>query len=729
MSRFSSRDTGRSSRGSSRLPSIREIEDDVKDLLETEPHPVIEMYYEEVSRDNYTNREFGELMRWVEDALEYAVAGNARTPYEKNLSVLVLMKAANYILGIRKLADELDDREYDDAQDIVQSAIDLQDAMANAGSRGRGRGRDDREDRGRPGGRFARGGERDRSEGRDYNRNARHSSRQPRESGNSLRSKYREREEREERVERPRTNSERYSREERSQSRQLSVVDTQMSKMDEMKARLRESLSGTAPVASQPVAEMPNPAVVNVPPSERTQRRPAVEFVHTQQPTGRVRNLDPAQVLPKPTNDSRPLTREELLATDANLEDQAFLATLPPVPVTDRPVVPVLYDPTVVRPRLVCTPEGYQDTIYTEVDMNYDDAVIPDLGRPASYDAEVSQVRAQLAKVAATSRFRLADVESDLEHQRQVHNADMAEWEAANKDRPEEERDPMPLFSPEIPERAGDVIMLPGIVNGMGKTDLAVKMWQLGTENEVLADDTDAITIQALCNEMELIYVARTDAEFEDLKQQLLEFTGARWNDGHSYTEYHKRLMDIKSTIAPALWVRINRLFTGAVNRILQGNMGLPCWIDDFGQDGIEFLGRLKEDYGIQTVERLNKFGRELMRQFHCIEFAAGEDNVAVKRGVYHRERFNTLLTGYSAMELGLMSPRLNGKPSRTARVTKETSPLLYKAINGLRQHEGITDELFAIRRRIIMADGAEMEIFVSWYDPAANEYMVRFSS
>lgn len=711
----------------SRLPSTREIEEDVIGVLKKDRSIVIEMYYDTVSRDNFTNREFDALMAWVEDAMDY-LADDRAFNYDRHLAGLVFMKAADFVLKDRKLSDELSDRDYDDARKFVKKAEDLQDVLTDGRGRGRGgRGRDDRDERGRPSGRFGGAQERDRSSGRDYDRGARRSTRG--EDREELRSSLRDRPLPEDRAPRTSRVSDRYSRqEERQRSSGVSAVDKNQDALAQMRAKLAGgALAQEKPAASQPVQDFPEPEEVNVAPAQRE----AVKFVHNgptrmaapQQPA---RDLNPGNVLSK---GDRP-TRAQLIELGADIENPAFIATLPRKPLDpNKPNLPVLYDPTVVRERLVVTEEGYQDVVYTEVDMNYDDAVIPDLGRPASYENEVAQIRAQLSKVASTSRFRLADIEADEEHQRKEHEREMQEWHEANKDVPEDQRDPMPTYVPELPERNGDVIMLPGTVNGMGKKELTVKMWQLATENTVMAEDSGPLTVQAITNEMELLYVARTDAEFEDLKLQLIDFTGAKWHDGHSYPEYHKRLMDLKSTIAPALWVSINRLFTAAINRALQGNLGLPCWIDDFGTDGIEFLGRLKEDYGIQTVERLNKFARELMRQFHCIEFAAGEDNIAVKRGVYHRERFNTIVTSFSTMELGVMAPRVNGKPTRVARVTKDASPLLYKAINGMRQHEGIAEEMFAIRRRFLLADGVDMEIFVSWYDPSLNEYLVRLSN
>lgn len=714
----------------SRLPSRRDIEDDVIEVLQKDRSVVVEMYHEETSRDNFTNREFNGLMEWVEDGLDF-LSGSRDFNYRKHLAALVFMKAADYVLKSRKLSDELCDDDYDDAQNAVDKAKDLVDALQGNDRGGRGgRGRD-RDDRGsRPTNRFGGGESRDRSSGRDYDRGARRSSRGGRsERDEELRSTLRDRPLPDDRRSQQSTTvSDRYSR--RDESRTRSTGSVVLDRNQDALARMREQLAGGLPKseatpASQPVADFPDPADVNVQPSSR---RPTVEFVHTgNKAPAAPRDLNPANVLTKP--EGQP-TREQLIKLGAAIEDPAFIETLPPKPFDpSRPNVPVLYDPTVVRPRLVVTPEGFKDVVYTEVDMNYDDAVIPDFGRPASYENEVAQIRAQLTKVASTSRYRLADVEADAQHQRQEFQRELDEWTEANKEVPEDERDPMPTFSPELPARAGDTIMLPGVLNGMGKKELTVKMWQLGTENDAMENDIDPVSIQAITNEMELLYVARNDDEFEHLKTQLIDFTGAKWHDGRSYQEYHKRLMDLKSTIAPALWVHINRLFTAVVNRALQGNLGLPCWIDDFGADGIEFLGRLKESYGQQTVERLNKYARELMRQFHCIEFSAGEDNIAVKRGVYHRERFNTVVTSYSAMELGMMTPRVAGKPTRVAKVTKETSPLLYKAINGMRQHEGISEDMFGLRRRILMADGIEMEIFVSWYDPSLAEYLVRLSS
>lgn len=714
----------------SRLPSSRDIEDDVIDILKTANDLVIEMYHDEASYDNFTNKEFSSLLNWVEDVLGY-LSESRDFSYRKHLPVVVRMKASDFVLKDRKLANELSDRDYDDAQRDVDKANDMIDAMEDdrRGSRGRGRGRDrdDRDERARPSSRFGGGESRDRSSGRDYDRDARRSTRGGhREEREELRSNLRDRPIPEDRQPVRQTRvSDRYSRtEERPRSTGSSVLDRNQDAL----AQLREKLAGgglkqpAAPAAKEPVQDFPEPAVVNQVPE---QRRPVVEFVHTE-PVNKARNLDPATVLNK---SGRP-TREQLIELGAAIDDPAFIATLDPKPLDpSKPNIPMLYDPTVVRERLQVTEDGYKEVVYTEVDMNYDDAIIPDLGRPQSYDREMQQIRGQLAKVASTSRFRLNDIEADAQHQLEEFKRELAEWEEANKDVPNDEREPMPTFVPELPSRNGDAIMLPGMINGMGKKELVVKMWQLGTESAVMKEDTDPVSIQAMTNEMELLYVARTDAEFEDLKTQLIDFTASKWHDGHSYVEYHKRLMELKSTIAPALWVGINRLFTGAINRALQGNLGLPCWIDDFGTDGIEFLGRLKEDFGVQTVERLNKFGRELMRQFHCIEFAAGEDNVAVSRGVYHRERYNTLVTSYSTMELGLVAPKVNGKPTRVARVTKDASPLLYKAINGLRQHEGISEECFALRRRILLADGIEMEIFVSWYDPTLTEYLVRLGN
>lgn len=714
----------------SRLPSRRDIEDDVIEILKKSREMVIEMYYEEVSYDNFTNKEFNSLMEWVEDVLAY-LSESRDFRYDKHLAVVVRMKASNYVLKDRRLSDELSNRDYDNAEADVEKAQDMVEAMENDRRGGRGRdrdrgGRDD--DRGRPSNRFGGGERRDRDSGRDYDRSARRSTRGGgREERVELRSSLRDRPLPEERQRESTRVSDRYSnREERSRSSGNSVIDKNQEALAAMRAKLMGGGTTTASEpARQPVQDFPDPAAVNV----QQTRRPTVEFVHTQpvdttKPP--VRDLNPATVLNK---DGQP-TRQQLIDLGAAIDDPTFIATLPKKPLDpSKPNLPLLYDPTVVRERLVVTDDGFQDVVYTEVDMNYDDAIIPDLGRPASYEKELSQIRAQLTKVGATSRFRLNDIEADEEYQRQEFQRELQEWEDANKDVPEDQRDPMPVFVPELPSRNGDVIMLPGTVNGMGKKELTVKMWQLGTENSVMLEDTDPVCIQAVTNEMELLYVARTDAEFEDLKTQLIDFTASKWHDGHSYVEYHNRLLELKSTIAPALWVSLNRLFTAVINRSLQGNLGLPCWIEDFGTDGIEFLGRLKEDFGIQTVERLNKYGRELMRQFHCIEFAAGEDNIAVKRGVYHRERFNTLVTSFSSMELGLMTPRLNGKPTRVARVTKDASPLLYKAINGLRQHEGISEEFFALRRRILLADGMEMEIFVSWYDPSLNEYLVRLSA
>ncbi|AGX01934.1 hypothetical protein CF95_gp212 [Erwinia phage PhiEaH1] len=719
----------------SRLPSDRDIELDVIDVLKKDRSMVIEMYFEEVSIDKFTNREFDSLMKWVIDALEY-LSDDRQFDYSRHLAGLVFMKAADFVLKDKRMSDDLNDRDYDDARKFVKKAEDLQDVLSDArggrGGRGRGRDRDDRDERGRPSDRFGGGQERDRSSGRDYDRSARRSSRGG-EEREELRSRLRDRPLPEDRAPaQPSRVSDRYSRaEERPRSTGNTVLDKNQDALAQMRAKLAGGgITQEKPAASQPVPDFPDPAVVNLAPVAAREPE-AVKFVHNGpsrmgQPVRDAATLDPAKVLAKT---DRP-TRAQLIELGADIENPEFIATLPRKPLDpNKPNLPVLYDPTVVRMRLVVTEDGYQDVVYTEVDMNYDDAVIPDLGRPQSYENEVAQIRAQLTKVASTSRFRLNDIEADEEHQRKEHEREMKEWEEANGQLPEEEREPMPTFAPELPSRNGDTVLLNGTVYGMGKKDLTVKMWQLATENTVMAEDSDPITIQGITNEMELLYVARTDAEFEDLKLQLIDFTSSKWHDGHSYQEYHKRLMDLKGTIAPALWVGINRLFTAAVNRALQGNLGLPCWIDDFGVDGVEFLGRLKEDFGVQTVERLNKFARELMRQFHCIEFAAGEDNVAVNRGVYHRERFDTILTSFSTMELGLMAPRANGKPTRVARVTKEASPLLYKAINGMRQHEGIAEELFAIRRRILLADGVDMEIFVSWYDPSLSEYLVRLSN
>lgn len=702
------------------MPDIRQLEDDIIDILKDESRDsdLFDIYREEVAEDNYTNREFDSLLKFVNDGLEFYLELKPRARPDDVIYQLIRMKAGDYVLADRKLEDELSDRDYREAKAARDEADIFLEAMEkDRGGRGRsrGRGRDDREDRGRSGG------------DRSFDRGGRSSSRSSSRSTGGRSSR------REEPVDRSARRQSRgrgadtqfEARRQEKQStpvivgegNQLAALRAQLSSrpVEEPQAPAAPVNDGRAPRGFERASrqEMPNPEEVNT----VAERRPAVEMKYQDTP----------QHAPEESDVVR--TRQQWLDDGFDVEDEAFILDLPVRPYSfENPThLPFFYEPDSKRPKWRCAADGYRELTFREVDMNYDDAMIPDFGRPAALDKGVKTAVALLKGTAASYRYQPLDVAADIENQKAQHQKDVEAWEQENEGKPDEEKSPKPLLVLEGIEVNHATITHPGTVTSFSLNETRVKV--ATTLAELGTDGAASTNIEVDARELELVYQVSDEAEYLELIDGLRLFSQSAVSETTSYKAYHDRLLALRGQIPAALWIAINKRLTAVVNDCLRGNMAIPASIDDFSADGLTFIAELDKEFGRTTIERFDRYGREMMRQFHFVTFKPSDLEGLPPRCVYFMERQHLVFMPFSAPELGVMSPvGYSDVPSRAARVTRAASPMLHKALLGFTNQETATDAHFGITRKLVLADGTVLDVFRSWYDINESEYLVRIA-
>lgn len=708
------------------MSNMRQLEEDVIEILETlaDKRYVAELYLEDVSEDKFTTREFDELMNFVSDGLDYMLK-NSRHREDDIIASLIMFKASDYVLKDRELERKLNDREVTEAEKDVRKAEDLLEAMEDDRSRGGRRGsrdRDSRRDDGRSGG-YDRGFREEREE--------RGGRRGGRDSGRGRSGNYTpraEREEAEERMARREANLTRGRRsrdsqaENRVRGKQVGpVVLGDGEGLNKLRAiltgRTDEPTEEAAPATnSRGPSPMPTPEQVNTPREERpTRTRPAATFVHQDSPAAE-----------QPVTDPEVKTRAEWVELGYNVDDEAFILDLPVKPETfeDPTRLPYFFEPDAKRPKWVCSAEGYRELTFRDIDMNLDDAMIPDFGKPASLD-KVKPATALLKGTAATYRYQPLEVAADLENQRKVFEQEVAEWEEANKDVPEDQRAPKPVLVMEGDEVNQTTIAHAERVTSFSLNETKVKV--ACTLAEIGVNEAPNTNVEVDARELEFVFQFADDAEFLECVEALRLFQPSSASESVRYAAYHDRLISLRGQIPTALWIALNRRLTQVVNDTIRGNLGLPAQIDDFAEDGKDFLADMRDQFGQGTLEKLEKYGRQMFRQFHFVVFKPGDIEGLPPRCVYFMERQHLLFMPFSAPELGVVTTKSGeGTPSRVFRLSRQAAPTLYKAINSFTMQESSTDEHFGIARKLVLADGTVLELFRSWYDPNESEYLVR---
>lgn len=715
------------------MSNMRQLEDDVIDLLEglADKRYIAELYLEDVSVDKFTNREFDELMNFVSDGLDYMLK-NSRHREDDIIAALIMFKASDYVLKDRELERKLNASEVREAEKEVRKAEDLLEAMEEDARGGRGgrrgsrdRDRDSRRDDGRSGG-YDRGFREEREE-RGSRRGGSRDSGRGRSGSYTPRAEREEAEERQARREanlvrgrnRSRGDSQAEDRVRTKQSGPVVMGDgTGLNKLRQMlTGRVEEVQEDATPTVNTrgPSTTMPEPAQVN---SAATRSRPVVEFVHQD---------SPAASAPQTPTDVR--SRDEWVAAGYQVEDEAFVLDLPVKPDTfEDPIrLPYFFEPDAKRPQWVCSAEGYRELTFRDVDMNLDDAMIPDFGKPASLD-KVKPATALLRGTAATYRYQPLEVAADLEHQRKVFEKEVADWEEENKDVPEDQRSPKPVLVLEGNEVNQTTISHAERVTSFSLNETKVKV--ACTLAEIGVDEAPNTNVEVDARELELVYQFADDAEFLECVEALRLFQPSSASENIRYAAYHDRLMALRGQIPTALWISLNRRLTQVVNDTIRGNLGLPAQIDDFAEDGKDFLADMRDQFGAGTLEKLEKYGRQMFRQFHFVVFKPGDIEGLPPRCVYFMERQHLLFMPFSAPELGVVTTKSGeGTPSRVFRLSRQAAPTLYKAVHSFTLQESSTDEHFGISRKLVLADGTVLELFRSWYDPNESEYLIRVAN
>lgn len=715
----------------------QDMEDFIIDILTKDKDPLgILRYLDDiVSVENYTNRDFSEMMDVVFEMADAFIASRSMRDCGEAVAAALNMVAADIAVKDRaRFLDDLDRRDYDDVMGISDNYIKMRRAMDDSrGGRGRdrddrGRGRDerdtfrsrhDRDDRGRGRERHPddiraerqREAERERGRSRGRDRDDRRDDRDNDRGARDNRDAQRNRDDRRDDRSRGRSEPQQLTPAKMKQLlaememaiwRHLTETKDNTDRLmsaDELKAigidpelflkvggKIAEPVTAAevrGPVeADRPFQEAARPASPSTASSEaelnRSSRRAeaqrqarghqdkveveAVAFTEVFHPedqepvVAKTRATDPRPAeaeLVEPSispdidynanitsrgvkyssNEDRPEwdplvpTLKQWEDAGFDVSDKMFIASLPPLPVVRGfgNHQPAVFDPERWVPTLVATPDGYKLESFRERDMNKDDILIPNFGNVRRKE-HVDNGFVDAAK--KTTRYDPLAVAAEVHGAQSAYDEEVENWKANGSD---------PANEPQLPnvdtKRHGQMMRLTPTIHATTMQDAIVRMHAMAGTVGVGLDETGNIAANVELHS--LLGVCTSDEEYAAVQQALGLFTRNGAGAHLTIPQLWRSLIEAKTVVPFAIWKRLDRLMTDAVNEIIRHQLTLPLTVSSFADSGDSLVDIIADKAGRYMAETVSRHAEYISRALRGVSFAADENLGDVKWGVW----------------------------------------------------------------------------------------------
>lgn len=627
---------------------IKDLEDLVIDVLENSKHPAINAAYDELCRDKFTNKDFDLVFGDIVDLVEEIDLDPGKRRDEERICNIVAMVVAKWVID-EDFTDSLSDREFRKVEDAADHYEELIERLEDRdGDRRNGRSNRRRRRSSRQGDDYAasdRNGRSGRRRNEDEGRNRRRSSR-----GDEYRESFRN----------------------RRRSSNENEPKTLVQRRAEMnRAEANEEVE--APQTSQAIARANR--------NERNNGR-AYDFVGETNVAPVVQGSKTEQELGFLYSEVPVGTMDDYRELGINVDDPAFIITRP-VDGADS-FREVIYDPFEKQPKWELNAEGLRVLRFRDFNMNIDNHVIPDFRRSASVPSRTIN-RAILPSLTHPSRRSILDISKKADERDRQHEDALTEWEANNKDLPEEERDTKPV-SPAIEKLGTHTLRVDSAIDTSSLGDMIQETMSRFGQVRGFAEGHPPV--ESYGSLRQYAWCASSVEERDDIMKLVEMFSVNHHHtsdDGKNVVpinKYHSALMATVDTIPFGLWKRINRRMTEYCNDIFSISLGINVEITDFSEDGDKIIPHLNEKFGQHIVEAFIIAHAQVGNRISMLEAGRGDNDLLI----YEVKGTQVTILPVTPEELTISSVKIdNGKQhAAPALVTGESNLRLFNALRSI---------------------------------------------
>lgn len=653
------------------------------------------------------------LVKFVSDGLYVLEVARKlrRDPYDHVFDLAAYYGAAT-LMEDRAASDKLEDREYREAQsmaDMAQSIVDAVDDLERESSRGgSSRYRDDR--RPSSSGRYSTGGRYQENRYQDDRGSGRYDSRNSRSSGGGRYS--------------PDSRSGRYS-----SRRNNNGPDLRRGAPDRASERILRSYEERVDSQEQEYEERT---------PRREERRETREPVRTpdprraQGPSRSYEQVEPED-LSRPSNWAKTETRGRLPLPSGkgpvsaqDLRNKTFdftdIDVIMAVPVSPKDSVRKLgaevYEVDEVRPEwYVSEIDGYRHLRYIALTDEEKAEVRREIHKLPIVNLEYGDIRVhpqndQIRSALTRNRY-------DLEAARNVHNADLKNWEdtveelrAENLTLPDDQQKELPEDLPATKTPIDQTVKLREVVKGFGMDHIKVIANQRAANMvESMGDNFRGYlrSIQFRAESYKTLFTARSEEEAQAIVQALTLYGISDSFQPTGIGEIYNALAKVVEAVPVPIISAIRRHVVQTINNLFKYEMGTKLAIDTF--DDVRTLG--DDLIALRGEEFTKLFGKALtdkMINLQLVQAGSGIESVDQeldKRTVYAVIRTEAIIVPLIAKDLSL-SKSAEGEESEIFIIDKEGTPRLAKAVSSFMLNR--YDHL-PVRMMFLLADNNIAEV------------------
>lgn len=336
-----------------------------------------------------------------------------------------------------------------------------------------------------------------------------------------------------------------------------------------------------------------------------------------------------------------------------DVSDKMFIASLPPLPVVRGfgNHQPAVFDPERWVPTLVATPDGYRMESFRERDMNKDDILIPNFGSVRRKE-HVANGFVDAAK--KTTRFDPLAVAAEVHGAKRDYDDEVENWKANGSD---------PANEPQAPDvdtkRHGQMMRLAPTIHATTMQDAVIRMHAMAGAAGVGLDETG--NIMANVELHSLLGVCTSDEEYAAVKQALGLFTRNGAGAHLTIPQLWRSLVEAKTVVPFAIWKRLDRLMTDAINEIIRHQMTMPLTVTSFADSGDSLVDIIAEKAGRYMAETVSRHSEYISRALRGVSFEADENLGDVKWGVWFIVPRRVVYANATLAELNLAATDTEG--------------------------------------------------------------------
>lgn len=438
-------------------------------------------------------------------------------------------------------------------------------------------------------------------------------------------------------------------------------------------ARERSEGAGIQPPAFEEVFSEGDqqPLRASAPRSERRDERPAVKETVSEQPvTDSPRVLTPPTIDPSidynanitsigvkyQSGDERPEwdplvpTLQQWAEAGYDVNDPAFIATLPPLPPLRGYLdhLPTMYDANLWVPQLEATVDGYRMTTFRERDMNKDDIMVPEFGGGKRRDNEPGKAPFYEA-VSKTTRFDPLAVKAEESASLQRYDEDMRQWEEAGKPADQE-----PAHVPVDTQRHGQLAVVGHTVHAYNMDDAIVRIQTHMAELSVGRDNMANISAHVQLHQ--LAGVCITDEQFLETKTALAVFEPGELGRFLMLPQLWREFTEARTAVPSVIWMKIDRHLTGIMNDILQNQLGTHVTISSFAEFGNRLIDTVADMAGRYLAEKFTEHAEYISRRLRCLSFDTQDNLANIPNSVWILDDRRVVFADATMAELGITS-------------------------------------------------------------------------